>query len=357
MRLTAPIALLACVACSSPLELSVDVRSDYAPGLEARGLDVTLERVQGGEPETAHLTLGRADDLYRGVRALDADGLSPGDYRVHVSLSGPAGELARRDRAVTLEGDLALTLVLGRSCEGVSCAAGTTCALGACVDPSCGPEADPPCPAPACATAADCPPRDGCLVPACALRQCLYLLDEVCAPEDGGVDAGPDAGLPDAGGGDGGCGPEICDNGLDDDCDLQPDCMDPDCDGATCAGDGDDCTDDVCMAGACAHPGRPDGASLGGTMRCCGGMATDVATDRNNCGACGLACSGAFECTSSFGHPTCDCMDLNTQCHDAMGWVCSTSYFVCACEVGMGGCPAGATCVDDPSGPNYCEYR
>src|SRR3954469_18871952 len=66
-------------------------------------------------------------------------------------------------------------------------------------------------------------------------------VDNVCrlagadAGDDGGeLDGGPDGG-PD--GGDAGCvaSPEICNNGLDEDCDSLVDCQDPDCNGAACA--------------------------------------------------------------------------------------------------------------------------
>jgi hypothetical protein len=125
--------------------------------------------------------------------------------------------------------------------------------------------------------------------------------------------------------------------------------------GGACPDDGNPCTDDVCASGTCTHPSRPDGTDLGGWTRCCGGAAVDVSTDRANCGACGLACSGSYACTVYGGHPTCDCATSNAECHGGVGFLCSTSYGVCAC-LNDGACPGSATCVARAGGPDYCEY-
>ncbi|MGE0791480.1 MAG: hypothetical protein AB7S26_37745 [Sandaracinaceae bacterium] len=351
-------------ACGRPLELSIDVRSDLMPGMEVDEARVTLVGADGVELASSTLALTTGDDLLGGLRLLDADGLGAGSYLARVALLDGGAETLARERALVLTGDLAVTVLLMRTCEEVRCADGMVCVGGECVSNECGPGDVSTCPAAACRVASHCPRRPGCFRAECALGQCLYVVDESMCDGDGGLDAGaadgsvPDASL-DAGVRDAGCGAstEDCTNGADDDCDGMTDCADTDCpSGDACASDGNDCTTDVCAAGACAHNRRPDGTALGGTMRCCAGAATDVATDRRNCGACGQACSGTFDCTSEFGHPQCDCTNANSQCHGGTAWVCSTSYFVCACVVGGGGCPAPATCVDDPAGPNYCQY-
>ncbi|HJL17508.1 MAG TPA: hypothetical protein RMH99_17705, partial [Sandaracinaceae bacterium LLY-WYZ-13_1] len=123
----------------------------------------------------------------------------------------------------------------------------------------------------------------------------------------------------------------------------------------TCPDDGNPCTTDLCSGGACTHPSRPDGTSLGGFDRCCGGAPVDVSSDPDHCGACGLRCSGSYACTVYDGHPTCDCGAANSECHGGSGFLCSTSYGVCAC-LSDAACPGSADCVARAGGPDYCTY-
>lgn len=348
--------LLLLTGCSTGLELSVDVRSDYRAALDVTAATVRLTRVQGPVVADLRVDIDGAQNLLEGVRVLDAAELTPGEYELRVGLEDASGPVVSRVRRLRLDEDLAVTVLLSRTCEDVACSEGTTCIAGDCHPVGCGPGDLTDCPPPACAVGADCPALGGCFRAECALGQCLYVDDpSMCSPIDGGLDAGPPEG--DAGEPDGGCaGAEICDNGVDDDCDMDADCADSDCAGMTCMDDGDPCTTDVCMGSACDHQARPDGASVAGTMRCCGGAAVDLASDRSNCGACGLQCDPGFDCTTEFGQPQCDCTNLNSQCHGGADWVCSTAYFVCACLPGRGACPGASVCIDDPMGPNYCEY-
>lgn len=349
--------LLLLTGCSSGLELSVDVRSDYRAALDVTATEVLLTQVQGPTVASTTVPLSGADDLLEGVRVLDAEGLSAGEYELRIGLEDSTGIVVQRVRRFRLDGDLAITVLLSRTCADVACAEGTTCIGGDCHPATCGPGDVSDCPPSRCAVGADCPARAGCFRAECALGQCLYVEDvSMCSPVDGGLDAGPpdeDAGPPR----DAGCaGAEICDNGIDDDCDMATDCADAECDGMACMDDGNACTTDVCASSACAHDARPDGTLVMGTTRCCAGQAVDLTTDRNHCGACGLACDPGFDCTTSFGQPVCDCTNLNAQCHGGADWVCSTAYFVCACLPGQGACPGDAVCIDDPMGPNYCDY-
>lgn len=352
-----PVVLLA--ACSGRLELSVDLRSDLSPGDEVTRAALVLLDAQRRELYSTDSELGAGLDLVEGVRLLDARGLRAGNYYVRVTLSDASGPVVERERLLALADDLAITMLLTRDCLGRTCDEGTVCVAGECVSRECGPGDLTTCPPPRCRVPGDCPTMAGCYRRVCSLRQCLYVPDATMCG-DGGLDAGSDdAAAPrDGGPPDGGCAAsEDCTNGVDDDCDDATDCADSECDGMPCADDGEECTDDVCASGACDHPAVRDGTPASGGLRCCGGAATDLETDPNNCGACGLQCADGFGCDTSFGHPVCDCGAANVECHGGRPpWLCSTAYFVCACLVGENGCPGDAVCVDDPAGPNFCQY-
>lgn len=378
-----PIALaLTLAGCTAGLELSVDVRSDLQVGAEIDEAEVSWERA-GAALGTRTVALERGMDLVEGLRLLDLDGLSPGVYRVRVTLRRAGLDVGQRSVAFQLDGDLAVTLVLTRACANDAC------------DPA------------TCSASVDCPASLDCLRAECLYGRCLAVPDDAlcpggaCDPVSGcgpGVDAGitPDAGpvgfdagpIPDAGGAcspldcaNPACAGQLCDDG--DPCThsdrcaagacagtaitcASADCVTRACngtatctetpaaDGSACTDDGNECTADVCRGTSCAHEGRADGYSLGGFRRCCGGAAVDTSTSRSHCGACGLACAGSFPCVMHTGQPTCDCT-ANTQCQGGVGWLCSTTYdLVCACT-GDEGCPGTSRCIDRP-GPNYCAY-
>jgi len=370
--------------CAPGLELSVDLRSDLRAGDEVDEAVVSWER-SGQELGSETVPLGAGADLVRGVRLADLAGLSAGVHRVRVTLRRAGEEVAQRSRSFQLDGDLAVTVVITRSCR------------------------DDGCEPPGCASAADCVREVDCLRAECLGGYCLTPPDDSrcgggrCDPLVGcgpGVDAGPgpddagpidfDAGPPppgDAGPAcpSGDCTDPSCDGLACDDgdpcthtdrcgggacggtaitCDSEA-CVTRECngtptctetvatDGTACTDDGNACTDDVCRGGSCAHDARADGTSLGGFSRCCGGAAVDISTSRAHCGGCGLACAGSFGCVLYEGRPACDCT-ANTDCQGGVGWLCSTTYdLTCACT-NDSGCPGTSRCLDIP-GLNYCE--
>ncbi|MEQ9072257.1 MAG: hypothetical protein RLP09_00290 [Sandaracinaceae bacterium] len=437
------IGLMFLVGCSGPLELAVDLRTDYVPGVEIDAARVSWERVGGQAIGADTVALGAGRDLVRGERLVDVADLAPGSIDVIVTLMRGGAEVASRRTRLDLREHVAVTVILTRDCAGVVCDGVTTeCVDGRCVPPECQPDAPERCGPAHCVAPDDCEaPAVSCLRRACVSRVCFEVPDDAacegrCDPT-GGCDGAPvDAGPADAGRDDDAstCGTReaFCNDGADDDCDGMTDCADPDCadalcddgdpcthtdrcaagvcggtviecasdacvmracngtascdearmpDGTACPDDGNACTDDRCSAGVCAHPARAngtacpddgnactndrctggacvhparaDGTALGGFRRCCGGREVDLSTNRNHCGACGLACASGFSCTVYAGQPTCDCGAANSQCQGGTDWVCSTTYGVCACL--SGGCPAGARCVAR-SGPDYCTY-
>ncbi len=330
----------------------------------------------------------------------------------------------------------------GLCCTGPGCETSALCDDPAdCTTASC---ADPSCVDGAC-VAVDRPGACG-ETEYCdrSARACLPL-PSTSPPDAGASDAAAplDTSVPlDASG----CPAEVCGNGADDDCDGAADCRDAECagtscddgdacthtdlctgaaTGAACAGtaiscvggdcldracngsarctetpragacpdDGNECTADVCDAGACTHPARSgpgpifctddgnpcsfdlceagvcthprgfDGWACGIFGRCCGGTCADVSTDPRNCGVCGVTCPGA--CRSG----ACAC-GSNAQCVAAGYGAGSTCYdqgdglgmrcqCVCNGDSGWRGsceeCPGAAQC-DQRSGLNLCFY-
>ncbi|HJL15185.1 MAG TPA: hypothetical protein RMH99_05990, partial [Sandaracinaceae bacterium LLY-WYZ-13_1] len=156
-------------ACSSGLELSVDLRTDYRPGVELDEVEVVWEDAQGAELGRRAVSAGPARDFVRGERLVDLAGLSPGRHRVRVTLLRRGVVVASRETLVRLSNDLAITVLVTRDCAEVRCPpagapARAACVDGRCVDPTCRPGRPDACPPPGCAVADDCPaPAVPCL--------------------------------------------------------------------------------------------------------------------------------------------------------------------------------------------------
>jgi len=205
--------------------LVVDVRTDLVPAADFASVETLL----AGSPFTASTEARRVAtgdlagaDFIAGERVAEFDGVASGTAYLRVKLLASDGTtVLSRDLAATVEGDIAVTVVLTRSCSGVLCpqpgdpASHTACEGGGCVDPRCSPEAPEYCEEPQCTADGDCP-ATGCLSGACRSGLCFVVTDDarcgagqrcetsgecVADRRDAGAgDAGPrDAGLRDAG--------------------------------------------------------------------------------------------------------------------------------------------------------------
>lgn len=266
MRAAPVIVLLAGLGCAGGNPLSVDVRSDLAPGVEVARFEVELYDgpPPAGVPVPFDRVIARAadtDDYLEGVRAAEFDDVEDGRRWVEVAAIDPDGRvLLRQPAEVLMAGRTARVVILDRQCVGVECpgAGGSpsdlACLAGRCVDPRCTPSAPEHCPDwVTCDRDADCDaPAASCATARCADSFCFAVVqggacaEELwCNPDDGctplpGVER--DAGTPTV---DGGCEDLPCT--LDDPClvGIQR------CGGSSCEVAGNALEGSPCDGGAC----------------------------------------------------------------------------------------------------------
>ena len=209
----------------------MDLRSDYRPSVDVDRVEVFLELGEGLERrEEASLT--NSDDLLGGHRVAEYDELAPGRYSLRLVVYREGTALVTRRVSVDLQDSLAITVVVSRSCEGVSCpqsgdpALATECIGGTCEPPECLPESPTSCLG-SCRVDLDCPGLGRCGTGVCIETACYVeandtvcpsgecRADLTCAPFDAGgedvaVDVGTDVGPPPDAGFDSGPPPPSC---------------------------------------------------------------------------------------------------------------------------------------------------
>ncbi|MBW2464693.1 MAG: hypothetical protein JRH11_23800, partial [Deltaproteobacteria bacterium] len=136
MRALLLVTMLSACGGTDEAELFIDLRTDYAPGVEFTGvraeiIDTALQR--------DHVAV-RGEDYFTGVRVAEVAGIELGQQRLRLSLLGAGGVVASRDIRIEYERTLALIVVMTRDCEGVSCGDGQTCFGGQCTDAACSDE-------------------------------------------------------------------------------------------------------------------------------------------------------------------------------------------------------------------------
>lgn len=202
---------------TSNATLRVDVRTDFVPEVEFSRVTVLLE----GESLSDVYEARFEDDFVAGVRVATLDGVSLGAQTVRAQLVGSDGRsFVTRRVSTELRSSTTVTLVITRSCSGVSCPAGDDplaieCVGGRCVSPECSPENPAACGEPACSVDGDCGPASvDCARNVCRAGECFVGSapaacataeycdpDEGClprsgAPVDGGPIDPPDGGAP-----------------------------------------------------------------------------------------------------------------------------------------------------------------
>ncbi|MEM6958168.1 MAG: FG-GAP repeat protein [Myxococcota bacterium] len=178
--------------------LRVNVRTDFAPGIDFGSIQVEAE------DRIRRVDLRAGQNFLLGAEVATFDDLSAGDVRVRATLVSPGGApLAVRDVLVRFSDTASVTVVLTRSCENQACAAGSSCNNGECVMDACSPETPDACGTSACSAAADCPSvEEACGALTCSLGECLFETrscagGEFCVPDRGCVasDLPEDAGV------------------------------------------------------------------------------------------------------------------------------------------------------------------
>lgn len=344
---------------SAGISLSVDLRTDYTPGREFASVVTEVVPDGGGSLRSEQpIDDAKGGVFVEGARVADFGDVQPGGLLVRVKVFSKEGApLVERLARLSVSSDYALTVVVTRNCEGITCPAPdgdpalATCDRGKCVRPECTASTPQFCDPAECAKDADCHPDVDCVSGRCIAGTCLFLPDDGLCKATQTCDANH------------GCTPPLgptctpkgetetsCDDGLDDDCDGKIDCLDPDCDGKTCE-DGDLCTEgETCSKAACN----------GGAAKTCddGDPCTDDACDpKKGCttspktgGTCedGDACTEGDTCVDGkcVGGSAASCDDGNPCTDDACDAKAGCTHVerTGACDDGDA-CTDGDTCV------------
>ncbi|MCA9607752.1 MAG: hypothetical protein KC619_19220 [Myxococcales bacterium] len=228
LRRTAPsltALALTLIACEpGTVSMSVELRTDFVPGIEFVAVETWAEDGPGAHDEVAAF---RSDDYATAPRRVaEIDGLAPNaERRITVRLlDADRAEVARRTVLVEHVRDRGVTVLLTRSCRDVTCGAGESCYAGRCQPEACETvgcvsecSVDADCLAAACASASCvagacflepiagacpagtyCDAEDGCLPEPTARDAGVPPVDAGAGSDagiDGGVDAGTDAGV------------------------------------------------------------------------------------------------------------------------------------------------------------------
>ncbi len=352
--------LASAVSCkSSGVALSVDLRTDYVAGTELSHI-VTEVIPDGESARSSDRSVSPGEAFVEGARVADFGDVPSGGVLVKVKVIGTDGnELVERLTRLSIKGDYALTVVVTRNCEGVTCPqpdgdqSASTCDRGKCVKAECSPQTPQYCAEPECSRDADCVADAACVSTRCVGGSCFFTPDNSKCDKsqtcDVAVGCTPPLTVP-------GCTPTsmkevACNDGIDDDCDGKKDCDDPDCEGSACE-DGDQCTEgEKCSALKCT----------GGTQKPCdddNACTTDTCDSAKGCvftnktsGSCedGNPCTENDTCVDGVctaGTPkTCDDSNPCTTdiCDPTTG--CSNGFNVDPCNDGVF-CNGADTCKD-----------
>lgn len=336
-------------------QLLVDIRTDLLPGREFESVQ-TLVWSGDMMRDLGNVTLAadRNADYGAGARVAELSGLPEGAIAMRVALLDGAGDvvLSRRIR-LELEGRRGVTVVFTRSCVAYECPAmgddpgETECLGGRCVTPEC-TGSESACGEGTCRADGDCEGSVGCAIALCVDGACLSVPDDTicgtetyCHPTRGCIADGGDAGPPVDAGSRFDAGPPVDAGG-------------PGCPGG--CDDGDPCTDDTCVDGACVHSPNTapcdDGIFCNGPDSCADGLCathpgdpcsgssvcdetTDTCTGCLGDGDCPADSYGAWTGCGAFSD-TCDTTGMRSR--GVTTWSCESGTCTPATSTETGSC-------------------
>ena len=256
------VAAVVLLGCGDSTELIVDVQTDLVAGVEFSGIDVRV----GGERVS---TLARrGDDWSRGLRAATFEGVT-GTVRIDVDALKDGELVLTTSALVSVDGRVAVTIVMTRSCLNIDCAAegaAGRCFGGQCVDQLCTDGTQASC------DQTECDERRACAAVECAEAFCseggVCLVggstcggDAYCLPETGqcvDIVRPEDAGGPlDGGAADAAMDPVDGGQDVAQDVGPPPLCEDvpvegcAECHASSDCDDGSSCTDSACIDHMC----------------------------------------------------------------------------------------------------------
>jgi hypothetical protein len=199
-------ALVALSCAARTTTLTVNVTTDFVPGAEMTAVRVDVEELDATPDdapfsERVSFVAQREDDFLRGVDVASLPLPRAGRYRIGVALLDSLGEpLARQSIEVIVRDAFTATILVTRSCVGVTCPADgdapdeTVCLGGRCVTPECARDPED-CPD-GCGSDLDCAVGVDCAVARCIAGECFVAgrpagtpgacdAQEYCDPETG----------------------------------------------------------------------------------------------------------------------------------------------------------------------------
>ena len=124
--------------CDAGFRLDVRVRTDYSPGAEFSSVRVEVQQKGSTAAAEELYDANRADPFVLGHSVASFDENRAGEYLLRVELLNPMGlPIASRTTEFSMQNDLAVLVVLTRSCRDVRCPmspgdAATECSGGQC---------------------------------------------------------------------------------------------------------------------------------------------------------------------------------------------------------------------------------
>lgn len=200
LALASSLLLLLAAGCANTAELTVDVRTDYAAGVE---FDQVI--VQVDDTPEVMLQVAPHDDYSDAAHVADYRAVATGPHHVRATLRLGTTLVASSDIWVRVTEPVVVPVTITRTCGPMTCAdPTTTCYGGRCLPSMCDPT-DATCAARECDDARPCTAVGDCIDVVCARGACLRLprdercpIDEYCAPDLGTCAYLPGSGPPGA---------------------------------------------------------------------------------------------------------------------------------------------------------------